>query len=209
MSSFLNNLVIGLAAFGTTYFIAHQLSRIMLMRGLVKTVSSVDNREYYVAPGPLMNQVADALARIRIKLKQVYEDAILSTPEQPLLKDGIANLKKHYISADSIQIHELNPIIHNGVAFNQNKNDGIFICMHKKDDTLADDETLLFIAVHELAHSMQSQSAPLVTNGMTKHDLEFEAYNEYLLSFAINHGYVSSYQMTKRDHCGVLIGEST
>lgn len=194
---------------GLSLVVAKYVGNYLMVMGLIKETSAIDGFAYYVRPGPYKSEAADMLARLRTALMKLYDAIVKSDPSQELFKTGVATLKRRYPSADSIRLFELNSLRCKEIAYNQNKNDGIFLCLRSDLNTmqLADFETLVFIAIHEMAHSMQSQLAGMI-DGITKHDAEFEALNEFLILEAMNLKLVSSFRLTPRMHCGAMIGVS-
>jgi hypothetical protein len=207
MSS-LSNLVLPLVAFGGAVIVTKWFMKRWLLSGLHEVYAHEDGGVYYVVPGPHTMDAANSLARLRRSLMKVYTKAITSPPpQQQMLRDGLANLKSRYAHPEYITVYELDSTRNDDIAFNQNKRDGIFICIRKDLNTMeiADDETLLHIGVHELAHSMQSHSAPLGSNGETRHDAEFDAFNQLLKAHAIDLGLLGGFDMTRTTHCGKII----
>lgn len=207
MSS-LSKIVYPLLVFGGAIVVTKWLMKQVLLSGLVEVRSNHDQRIYYVAAGPHAQDAANALARVRHGLAQVFDAVSKETPQEKLLRDGIANLRSRYRTSNDINVYELDPHTNEGdIAFNQNKRDGIFLCIRKDLGTMeiANDETLMHIAVHELAHSMQRYSAPIQSNGETLHDAEFDAYEQLLKSKAIDLGLLGEFQMRETTHCGKII----
>jgi len=87
-----------------------------------------------------------------------------------------------------------------------NKNN-IFICLRefKGKEKLAAEDVVLFIALHELAHSMTAHYDPSV-GGHTVHSGIFKRHEAYMHNVASGlFGFFDSKSVVNRNHCGAQI----
>ena len=159
---------------------------------LSKVKSSVNNREYYVRNLKDKQEAADTLGILTKHLLRLL-DSIKSDN-----KDGVKRLIDKF---DPNQITENIP----GsmyVAYSVNKGDELSICIREKEtEKFIDMNTILFVAIHELAHIMS------ISTGHTK---EFWNNMNYLLKAAIKIGIYNrvNYQEDPVDYCGMEINNT-
>lgn len=195
-------LIVGILYITTKAIIKHST-----FTGLNRIYSPIDKETYYVRHGPHQDGAVNMLSRIRSSLIRLYEKVMISNPEQAIYQKGLYMLKLRYPTAEHIRVYELDSSKYSEIAFNQNKRDGIFICLRSDLSTMqiADFETLMFISIHEMAHSMQQETAHII-DGVTSHDAEFDAFNDYLIYEALQLGLLSTSRMTPKMHCGSMVG---
>ena len=134
--------------------------------------SSVDNRQYLVRNREDKQKAADMLATIRKNL-----DTIVNTlTEKYKDKPRIIRLKENY---NPEKISESIPNTEY-TSYSVNKGEQIVFCLRSKDkeEKLTDINTIMFVAIHELAHVMTKSIG---------HTDEFWANMKYLLQESINH----------------------
>lgn len=159
---------------------------------LSKVKSTINNREYYVRNLKDKQEAADTLARLTQKLLTLLNS--IKTDN----KDGVKRLIDKF---DPNQITENIP----GsmyVAYSVNKGDELSICIREKEtEKFIDMNTILFVAIHELAHIMSKS---------TGHTKEFWNNMNYLLKEAIKIGIYHrvNYQETPVDYCGMEINNT-
>ena len=110
--------------------------------------SSVDNRQYLVRNREDKQKAADMLATIRKNL-----DTIVNTlTEKYKDKPRIIRLKENY---NPEKISESIPNT-DYTSYSVNKGEQIVFCLRSKDkqEKLTDINTIMFVAIHELAHVM-------------------------------------------------------
>lgn len=160
---------------------------------LDKVVSSVNNKEYFVRNLPDKNAAADKLANLGNSLKNLINS--LDNNEKI---DDINRLKENF---DSEHITENIP----GslyVAYSLNKGAELSICIRDKEtDKFIDDNTIMFVAIHELAHIMTDE---------TGHTPKFWNNMKYLLLEASSIGIYSpvDYSNNPVMYCGMQIDSS-
>jgi hypothetical protein len=177
---------------------------------LVATESTVDGSRRLVLPDRAV-LAADALSRLYRSIDRILAvvraEAAAGTQDRFAL--GRVRLLAR-ISKKGVNIVELDPRQHNTIAINRNKSDIVLMCMRRDplgrstggvpDNRIADDDTLLFIAIHELAHSMVDDYA-LSFNGQTVHNTEFREYERYLMRIATSLGLLEPASIPGRLHC--------
>ena len=112
-------------------------------------VSSVDGNKYCVRERKRINEAADLLATVTKKCKQL----VTYMDENHKGKECV---KRLYDGFNPSKIMETLPTS-SYTAYSENKGEKIAFCLNKKkqeNDTLIDENTLMFVAIHELAHVM-------------------------------------------------------
>ncbi len=157
--------------------------------------SNVDGNKYCVRERFKQEMAADLLAEVTQNMKKL-----------------VAYMQKNYPTYENVQrlVKNFNPktIIENEpdsehTAYSENKGEKIAFCLNtsKTDETLIDKNTLTFIAIHELAHTMSE------TIG---HKEEFWNNFKFLLENSVRaHIYTAvNYAKNPVQYCGMTINES-
>ena len=132
--------------------------------------SDINNKEYYVRKLPDSQKAADRLAQLTIDLKKIIEHVKNKD------KEGVDKLVSKFNS--DIITENIPGSTH--VAYSVNKGDELSICIREKEtENFIDHNTIIFVAVHELAHIMTES---------TGHTPEFWDNMKYLLENAIEIG---------------------
>lgn len=157
--------------------------------------SEVDNRDYVVLNLPDQKLAADQLARLRAKLEDFIRHMHINKQH---MHTGIGRMKRRFKAV----ISESKP----GSKFTSytvDKGSKIFMCIRERDEAnrLIDENTLFFVALHELAHVMT------VSIGHTK---EFWNNFRFLLKHAIKDGYYKyhPYHNDPKKYCGTYITDT-
>ena len=156
-------------------------------------VSSVDSKEYYVRNLPDKDEAANKLAKLSKNLS-----TLVNSIQDKERKESIERLRDNF---NSEQISENIP----GsmyVAYSVNKGQELSICIREKEtEKFIDDNTVIFVAIHELSHIMS------VSTGHTK---EFWENMKYLLQEAEKLGLYQSvdYSSTPVTYCGMEINST-
>lgn len=158
--------------------------------------SSVDNNFYHVMNAPSRQNAADILARLRKKIE--------------ILKENVENDEKinayirgKMVTLDLSQIQE-NTMDSEFAAYSINKGERLHFCVrdNKKGGEIKDDpNTLMFVAIHELAH--------VITKSIG-HTEEFWVNQKMLLEKALELGlYIKrDYTVAPIKYCGQIIQSS-
>ena len=109
-------------------------------------ISGVDNNTYCVRERNKIQLVADLLAKVTIKLKKLVEHMKNEYPK----RDNVKRLVKNF---NPKKIYETLPTSKH-TAYSENKGEKMAFCVTKKKNgtQLIDENTLTFVAIHELAH---------------------------------------------------------
>jgi len=157
-------------------------------KDILQIISSIDNREYIVRKLPDGKQAADRLARINDNIIKLLD----SLNEKD--RDGIATLKKRF-NPDKLSETGLGAKY---TSYSVNKGEEIAICVRQPDNTFIDDNTVMFVVIHELAHVMTTSVG---------HTTEFWDNMAYLLERAEELGMYQpkNYKESPVDYCGMEI----
>ena len=109
-------------------------------------VSDVDGNKYCVRERSKIQLVADLLARVTNKLKILVEHMNVKYPERYNVKRMVKGFKPK-------KIYEILPTS-KYTAYSENKGEKLAFCVTKKKHgaALIDENTLTFVALHELSH---------------------------------------------------------
>lgn len=169
------------------------------------TVSTVDGRGYRVMHTENAIEAANQLARVCASLQMIL-DYLHAHPPPPKVEVGVHRLLSIHPDTSSIRLVELDPEHAKvTIAYNEDKSRNIFVCMRRypnKPD-LGPDDTILYIVLHELAHTMIDGFAPKDAQGNTIHDANFRDHNEFLNRVAERLGILAPGHIPGREHCGV------
>jgi predicted metal-dependent hydrolase len=157
--------------------------------------SDIDNNEYLVRNREDKTIAANLLANIRIKLEKICKTMKEKYPNDP----SVIRLNKRFNS---------NNISESGkgsqyTSYSVNKGEKIVFCIRQKDEneTLVDENTVTFVAIHELAHIMTKSVG---------HTQEFWDNFKRLLKEAIKENlYIKEdYTNNPKDYCGIKVTDS-
>jgi predicted metal-dependent hydrolase len=159
---------------------------------LTYVTSTIDNRQYLVRNLPDKQKAADMLANIRKNLTSIVE-----------------YLKENYIADERVQllVNRFNPdVISESLpntsytSYSVDKGKKIVFCIRSKDakQELIDMNTIMFVAIHELAHVMTKSVG---------HTEEFWDNMRYLLKKGIKIGVYTKvdYRKNPVKYCGIEI----
>jgi hypothetical protein len=112
-------------------------------------VSTVDGKKYCVRERNNIQNASNLLARTTEKLEYLVENVGQRYPD----RENVQKLVKNF---NPTTIKETLPTSEY-TAYSENKGEKIAFCLNKKktdNDNLIDSNTLMFVAVHEIAHIM-------------------------------------------------------
>ena len=109
-------------------------------------VSNVDGNKYCVRESSKIQLVADLLARVTNKLKVLVEHLKVKYPDRENVKRLTSGFKPK-------KIYEILPTS-KYTAYSENQGDKLAFCVKKtkQGSSLIDENTLTFVALHELSH---------------------------------------------------------
>jgi len=111
--------------------------------------STVDGKKYKVRDMPDKQEAANLMARIRGKLVKLCDSLEKKYPDKPQVKQMVRNFRSdpsRFMEATPDEEHTSSTI---------NKGESIHMCLRERDgvnESLVDDNVMLFVAIHELAH---------------------------------------------------------
>lgn len=157
--------------------------------------STIDSREYLVRNLPDKQQAADFLCKVRRRLRKVCKEMQLAYPKDERVKRLNFKFRSENISENSGN--------NRYTSYSVNKGQEIYLCIRQRDQNneIIDFNTMLFVALHELAHVMT------ISTGHTK---EFWDNFKYILKFCIDNG-LYEYQAFHRNpkkYCGTMITDT-
>lgn len=158
-------------------------------------VSSVDGNKYCVRERKNIKPAADLLAKVSVKMKSIVKYMYETYPDKKnvqRLKEGF-NPKKIYETLPTSEF----------TAYSENKGEKLAFCLNKRKNgtRLIDENTLTFVALHELSHIMS------VSVG---HNDEFWGNFKFLLENAIKQGIYKpvDYKNNNQPYCGMDITDN-
>ena len=158
-------------------------------------VSSVDGNKYCVRERKNLQKTADLLAKVTGKMKRLVD----ITSSKYGTNKKIQNLKKNF---NPKKIKEILPTS-SYTAYSENKGEKIAFCTTKTKNgsELIDENTLTFVAIHELAHVMSD------TVGHTK---EFWDNFKFLLKKSVEYNLYDpvNYGETPKTYCDMEINDN-
>lgn len=176
--------------------------------------SLIDNRLYSVIRRPVardMQKAADLLAQVRALLVQLIREVTMQLNTNPgalpndSIREAIARLTVIHPGGDRLRLVQLDGRKAHTIALNRSKSEGIYLCLDGAEPlTLGGADTLAYVGIHELSHSITSKYAETF-NGQTVHDDEFRQIEKYLMGVASNLGITKPDSIPGRQHCGVVI----
>ena len=164
----------------------------------VTYVKTNDNNKYLVRNLPDKQAAADLLSGIRERLTKIVDHTNKQT-DAPGGDDDIKRLKKNFRPNN---ISESSPG-NKYTSYSINKGEKIVFCLRSKDTSnkLVDINTMMFVAIHELAHLMTKSIG---------HTPEFWTNMKYLLKKAIDIKVYVKQDFSKNpvNYCGTKITNS-
>lgn len=164
------------------------VQRIHKNKDILQITSKIDGREYIVRKLPDGREAADRLARINKNILLL----IGSLKEED--REGISMLKNNF-NPDRLSETGLGAKY---TSYSVNKGEEIAICVRQPDNTFIDDNTVMFVVIHELAHVMTKSVG---------HTQEFWDNMAYLLERGeeLKIYVPKNYRETPVDYCGMEI----
>ncbi len=159
------------------------------------TKSSLDEKEYLVRNMEDKQEAANVLANIRIKLEKICSLMKEKYPDDASVKRMVKKFNPDNITEAGKNNQYTSYSVNNG--------EKLVFCIRQKDEkeTLVDDNTITFVAIHELAHIMTKSVG---------HTDEFWSNFKRLLNEAIEAGLYNkeNYSENPREYCGIKVSDS-
>lgn len=157
--------------------------------------SEVDQRNYLVLNLPDRQLAADHLAKLRIKLEKFVKHMHLNKKH---MHTGIERIKTRFQAVLSESKPESK-----FTSYTVNKGSKIYMCVRERDEDnrLIDENTLFFVALHEMSHIMTKSVG---------HTKEFWDNFKFLLGHAVKDGYYTyqPYHRQPKKYCGTMISDT-
>ena len=190
----MNNLTIFLLIFVITFFIYFVISNSDFFN-LKCVISTVDGNKYCVRERKRVNEAADLLATVVNKCEKFVNDLHKKYPHD----ERIQRLHKKFDKTRCVETLPTSEL----KAYSENKGAKIAFCLNKNKvgTKLIDENTLMFVALHELSHVMS------VSIG---HDDEFWNNFKFLLEEAVSMNVYKpiDYKKQPEDYCGLQITDN-
>lgn len=158
-------------------------------------ISNVDGNKYCVRERSKLTDVADLLARVTNKLKNLVKHMDKKYPDRENVRRLVDNFNPQKIQ------ETLPTSVH--TAYSENKGEKMAFCVTKKKNglELIDENTLTFVAIHELAH---------VGTKSIGHKDEFWNNFKFLLENAKEAGIYKpeDYKKKPKSYCGMKISDN-
>ena len=158
-------------------------------------ISHVDGNTYCVRERDKIQLAADLLARVTQKLKSLV---IKMKEKYP----GRANVQRLVNNFNPQKVKEILPTS-KFTAYSENKGEKLALCVTttKEGNQLIDENTLTFVAIHEVAHTMTKSIG---------HKEEFWRNFKFLLENAVTMGIIKpiDYKKKPKKYCGMTITDN-
>lgn len=158
-------------------------------------LSDEDGHTYCVRETPKLELVADLLARVTNKLEEVVKYMKKKYPT----RENVQRMAKRF---NPRKISETLPTSQY-TAYSENKGEKLAFCTTTKKDgnKLIDENTLTFVAIHELAHVMTESVG---------HTKEFWQNFKFLLKNSVKMGIYTpvDYKKKPKSYCGMNITDN-
>ena len=158
-------------------------------------ISNIDGNKYCVRDRENLQEAADLLAKTTDKCKKLVNYVENKYPDQE-------NVKRLASGYNPKKVMETLPTSEY-TAYSENKGEKLAFCLNKtkKGDTLIDENTLMFVAIHEIAHIMTKSIG---------HKPEFWNNFKFLLENAKEIGVYTpeDYKKNPRSYCGMKITDN-
>ena len=159
-------------------------------------VSTVDGKKYCVRERSQIQNASNLLARTSEKLAYLVENVGQRYPDRDNVKQLVQNFNPTTIK-ETLPTSEY-------TAYSENKGEKLAFCLNKKknnNDNLIDSNTLMFVAVHEIAHIMTTSIG---------HTEEFWNNFKFLLENAVELKLYTpvDYKKEPEGYCGMNITDN-
>ena len=165
-------------------------------RKLICSISTVNGEKYCVRERKQLKKAVDLLARVSEKMKKLVKYLNDTYPKRENVKRLVKKFNPNKIK-ETLPTSEF-------TAYSENKGEKLALCLNKKNEdnsNLIDENTLMFVAIHELAH---------IASETIGHNDEFWYNFKFLLENAvkINIYHPVDYNKNSTEYCGMQITDN-
>lgn len=125
-----------------------QIAFFYSVRGLVRARSRIDGAFYWVSK-PQATETSDFLATLKQKLEPLWTTLRKHRHENP----DVRRLLAAFPTPKHIPLRENNAKRSKEIAWNQNKTEGVFLCVRDGNHFMSMGDAL-YVLLHEMAHTM-------------------------------------------------------
>lgn len=165
----------------------------------VYVTSTVDNKKYYVRDLLDKQTAADTLAEVSRRMDTLVKKLIEKNTENGSNDSRVNRLKDIYLNRT--ELSESKPL--KGVTSYTINKKNMVLCVRARDNdnTIVDVNTILFVALHELAH---------IATISVGHTDDFWANFRWILAYATDMGIYNyvDYAKHRKRYCGIYITDS-
>ena len=191
----MRTIVLGIVLVVISIYVVVSIYRNSDMFQLKCVISSVDSNTYCVRDREKIHEAADLLAKNTERMKALVKHVNKRHPDS----ENIQRLVKGF---NPSRIVETLPTSEH-TAYSENKGEKIAFCIqkHKGQSKLIDENTLFFVAMHEMAHIMT------VSIGHTE---EFWSNFKLLIEEGVNAGLYKpvDYSKSPEPYCGMTLTDN-
>ena len=155
--------------------------------------SSIDGKEYLVRNLSDKQKAANYLADINKDLKTLVQHMMAKYPVNEYAQQLYKNYNPDAVSEGSIESGY--------TSYSINKGEKIILCIRQRDKSFVDKNTILYVAIHELAHLMTPEIG---------HTTLFWKNFKWILEEAVSIKLYTHVDYTEKpsDYCGITITSS-
>lgn len=192
----MNEDILGYIIIALVIFISYKIYSDSDIFQLKCIVSTVDGDKYCVRERKNVQQASDLLAKTTDKMKKVVEYVNQKHSE----KENVKRLVKRFNPRKIVETLPTSQY----TAYSENKGQKIAFCLNKEkenNNNLIDENTLMFVALHEMAH---------VASKSIGHNEEFWSNFRFLIEQADEAGLYTpvDYSAANEEYCGMTITSS-
>ena len=196
MNNVMNEDILGYIIIALVIFISYKIYSDSDIFQLKCIVSTVDGDKYCVRERKNVQQASDLLAKTTDKMKKVVE----YVKEKHSEKENVKRLVKRFNPRKIVETLPTSQY----TAYSENKGQKIAFCLNKEkenNNNLIDENTLMFVALHEMAH---------VASKSIGHNTEFWDNFRFLIEQADEAGLYKpvDYSAANEEYCGMTITSS-
>jgi predicted metal-dependent hydrolase len=157
--------------------------------------SNIDNNDYLVRNMKDKDEAANMLAKLRMKLEKICDVMKNKFPDD----ESVKRMNERFNSNNITESGKNNQY----TSYSINKGEKIVFCIRQKDESesIVDENTLTFVAIHELSHIMTKSIG---------HTNEFWDNFKRLLHISVeNNLYIKEdYASNPKDYCGIKVSDT-